>query len=691
MGTKVSLSYASSETQADTLQFEELIHEHQWEVGQPIFNGMPPTVEKEYIRRGEIIFPLHLPIGPQVDMDECVVTDPPCPLNNEAANSLIIEWKSNIGGEFGHYDPQTRIFTPTDDPYLVNAYLPPKDFIGIVIIWVRFDDVPICNATGEPTANDDDVDSVPVMITVWEFEITPVCPEKWGPKPYETLTFTATIRPMYDHYGNSLAGKITFQLFETSHQPGFCLNACCAGGYDKCGDDRCPIYPYCSYDISIFPQCTWHQELLLNGQTWLAMTVWDSDLKFPPDQEGFIVNEPVCTEAKTINEVTDATIKVMCLDYGAFGKLKATCLHPILSEMEIEITARLPFNEEEKVFIVDDILADPENGDYDVRIPYDRDLDGIADDWQKKHGRQYANAFVEGAPTDRDDTPSGNGTQGDGLSAYEEYRGLLVRGTWRDLDPKVKDMFVMNFGAVPRDPENGDWNFVIPNEAITSNDGFPGQGVPGENNKGFWLLNANEGETVQQTRRYRDDQGNVHNILLTGKLINYLHGYAHIQDVYAAVVVPGSQLLAQNSLAETFGPIWNVEGLPVIEIDVRSVEAQVNSWNRVGYNYDLLHALACLIAHELGHTILWDVDHNPYVQHGQDQISILTSGDWGHHVYQQHRMCCFMWPYFPPGLVPDLDGDGNFDSLPFPNLPTDFCDSHPGCQFLWHLNPKKKR
>jgi hypothetical protein len=53
---------------------------------------------------------------------------------------------------------------------------------------------------------------------------------------------------------------------------------------------------------------------------------------------------------------------------------------------------------------------------------------------------------------------------------------------------KVKDMFVMNFGAVPRDPENGDWNFVIPNEAIESQDGFPGQGMPL-----LWLMNAREG------------------------------------------------------------------------------------------------------------------------------------------------------------------------------------------------------
>jgi hypothetical protein len=85
---------------------------------------------------------------------------------------------------------------------------------------------------------------------------------------------------------------------------------------------------------------------------------------------------------------------------------------------------------------------------------------------------------------------------------------------------KVKDMFVMNFGAVPRDPENGDWSFVIPNEAITHPNGFPGTGVPGENDNGFWLLNANEGET--HSVRHPEVGW------ITGKIVNFLHGYAHL-------------------------------------------------------------------------------------------------------------------------------------------------------------------
>ena len=263
----------------------------------------------------------------------------------------------------------------------------------------------------------------------------------------------------------------------------------------------------------------------------------------------------------------------------------------------------------------------------------------------------------------------------------------------------MKGMFVMNFGAVPRDPQNGDWSFIIPNEAMTSQDGFPDQGMPL-----LWLLNANEGETVQQTRQYQDDQGNVHNVLLTGKLVNYLYGYAHVQDVYAAVVVPGSQLLGQNSLAETFGPIWDIDGLPVVEANVEAIKSEAQTW---GLN-DWI-GLTRVIGHELGHTVLWHIDHNP------NDTSQAFGGGGGHHVIGQngrigqHTIECLMWPYFPASVCPNgfalcLQFDPQwqnhwiFDQGTgrwIPDLtagwiiftPAEFCDTNPDCQHLWRLKP----
>jgi hypothetical protein len=79
---------------------------------------------------------------------------------------------------------------------------------------------------------------------------------------------------------------------------------------------------------------------------------------------------------------------------------------------------------------------------------------------------------------------------------------------------KVKDMFVMNFGAGNENPYQP---AVIPNDAITDAKGFPGAGMPL-----LWLLNANEGSGYPF------------------RVVNFLWGYAHRRDVYAAIVVPGN-------------------------------------------------------------------------------------------------------------------------------------------------------
>ena len=523
------------------------------------FSSFSPYLE--YSRRGMIVWEVTPASAIDFDITPCGWEENPV---------VIIGWTDfGAGGEFG-YSPDGYSFYPVDNPELVNAYRPKPDFVGILRIAPILDDIPIGVYSGMPTYDDPPVIGGDWKMTIWEFEITSPCPKDWRPQPYDILSFTVRFRPTIDHNGNSMARYITF-FIESSNEPSFCLNACCEG-YEECkklvvneyGESvyQCPLFPYCAYDEGLLwgaPGCIWHQQLMANGEIWRAMTIWDSDLKFMPNQQGIIIcyEEPGYAIAGTMEPTTDATVQVVCLDYGAYGTLS------VAYECDTErIWARLPLG------VVDDDFSDPEFGDYTVQIPYDRKIDGIADCWQSKYG-DYANEANE----DSDDTPTGDAERtGDGLSAYEEYRGMVVRGVWKEFDPKIKDMFVMNFGAGYYDPINDRWvEAVIPNDAIESENGFPGAGMPL-----LWLLNANEGETVSQARQYRDAQGNIHNILLTGKRVNYLHGYAHLRDVYSAVVVPGTQLLGENSPAETFGPIWDVDGLPVIEINASAVEASVN-------------------------------------------------------------------------------------------------------------------
>ncbi|HXX92651.1 MAG TPA: hypothetical protein VEN81_03400, partial [Planctomycetota bacterium] len=45
---------------------------------------------------------------------------------------------------------------------------------------------------------------------------------------------------------------------------------------------------------------------------------------------------------------------------------------------------------------------------------------------------------------DGDDEPKGDGNKGDGLTNYEEYRGFMEGGVWKEGDPTKKDFFVRN-------------------------------------------------------------------------------------------------------------------------------------------------------------------------------------------------------------------------------------------------------
>ena len=63
---------------------------------------------------------------------------------------------------------------------------------------------------------------------------------------------------------------------------------------------------------------------------------------------------------------------------------------------------------------------------------------------EREDGSKIAKAFG-GSGADQDDTdamPAGDGKPGDGLSRYEEYRGVHVNGQHQRLDPDTKELFV---------------------------------------------------------------------------------------------------------------------------------------------------------------------------------------------------------------------------------------------------------
>ncbi len=383
----------------------------------------------EYSRRGNHIWQV-TPTSAE-DWDYCVFCGIFAP-----SGVRIVNWIDfGAGGEFG-YSPDGVHFYPfdlsQDNPELagqVNAYRTNPNFWGILKIAPRLDDVPsFCDFCGMPTYNDDPVTGDPWKITVWEFEIDPPFIDAL-PQDGATYTFTATIRPEKDHYGNSMARFIVFEIY-SSREPGYCLNA------------------------------TRRQGL------WTDTSSEDNDLKFVPDQQGFMVdddvnlpNEPYLGygRAVTVNRVLTASVQVRCLDYGAYGSVWALADLPGQGPFAaarwkgtfVERGALIPLDQRDGLDNdrdgkPDEDLIDGQDNDNDGEIDEDAERNFIYDGWQWNNGA---------ATDDNDNEPQGDGTPGDGLTRYEEYKGLEVLGEANDgneacnlqhvrLNPTQKEIFV---------------------------------------------------------------------------------------------------------------------------------------------------------------------------------------------------------------------------------------------------------
>ncbi|MBN1221834.1 MAG: hypothetical protein JXB23_01205 [Candidatus Aminicenantes bacterium] len=116
---------------------------------------------------------------------------------------------------------------------------------------------------------------------------------------------------------------------------------------------------------------------------------------------------------ETKEEVSEATVEIQPHDYGAFGKLKA----------EVLICGMW-------------YPAHEAGGTKEcIDIPLDDDGNHIVDGRPQNDGK---------AEDDMDSEPVGDGTQGDGFTNYEEYRGFMLDDDeWEDTDINLKDFFVV--------------------------------------------------------------------------------------------------------------------------------------------------------------------------------------------------------------------------------------------------------
>ena len=143
------------------------------------------------------------------------------------------------------------------------------------------------------------------------------------------------------------------------------------------------------------------------------------DLEFVDDQQGFMKTKDGENDGEWTIETTgvsnQASVLIQSRDYGAWGKLKARVnIDGIWYECKTE------------------------NGDDYITIPYDDDEDHIADYWEEQH-----DVYDKDENWDEDPEPSGQNSNGDGISLYEEYRGFEDENYRHErLNPQIKELFV---------------------------------------------------------------------------------------------------------------------------------------------------------------------------------------------------------------------------------------------------------
>jgi hypothetical protein len=223
-------------------------------------------------------------------------------------------------------------------------------------------------------------------------------------------------------------------------------------------------------------------------------------------------------------------------------------------------------------------------GEYDILIPKRDGASKIASSWLKKYP-----ALKDESD---DDALQGNPNKGDGLSTYEEYRGVIAGGRFKRLNPTLQELAI-----------------------ISSQKEYPVfQG-------GLALF---EQATGVQTIQFNEDE------LATDRSVNKNHGYAHTTDQHGMRIqtkLLSNDVIGENQPAEKLDKTPGLSNLVAIDTAANTriynsnLTAAQAGKTRVPFSKsDLLNNT---IAHELGHGIHLGHHGPPSQEHGPT----LTAGD----------------------------------------------------------------
>jgi hypothetical protein len=136
---------------------------------------------------------------------------------------------------------------------------------------------------------------------------------------------------------------------------------------------------------------------------------------------------------ETVKELKEVNIPVAAMDFGAYGQLWAWMKK---RKCEVEQPVKIRVGGQEREF---------------VTIPMDQDDNLIADRVDKPKNGITEWGYKSDPGRDDDQEPKGNGIKGDGLTAFEEYRGFMrsdgycsepLKDVHFRTNPNKKDLFI---------------------------------------------------------------------------------------------------------------------------------------------------------------------------------------------------------------------------------------------------------
>jgi hypothetical protein len=249
--------------------------------------------------------------------------------------------------------------------------------------------------------------------------------ETWLPTPGDVRTYRLTL----EDPGHEEVSAVRFILEDTSSHPGIATNAGNHVRFDQCPDCTLGKKVERTSCTEVFSGATLQRSYAHYNACPLDSLpdVFFSSRENPGfdlSEDGINQNLQYTISQKAYLEPVDQdeiTIKVTVMDGAASSRLRAEVM---VGGLWFPAQAEGP---------------DAESDGLRLMIPVDRDNNGLADRWE--------DIFKTYDPGEDAESSPGASHPGDGLTAFEEYRGIYSRGRFAWPSPKEKDVFVHDYSG----------------------------------------------------------------------------------------------------------------------------------------------------------------------------------------------------------------------------------------------------